>query len=190
MGDMYDEMYDYPDEYYEEQIHRERLRLRFEDPQDPSRKARESLIEAKLLKKSGFPNSAFICGAISCEVFLKDAILIPVFAGLVNSEILADGIAELAVMGKNMPNVLKAVRRILADVVDLDWSQFNFPIRPGDSSQKGFRGSLEAVRKLRNDLVHDWKQVSEEEAQYAIEVAEVLLEQVYPSMAARLLVDS
>jgi hypothetical protein len=163
-----------------EEFKDERLQSYYKDHPNVAEAPLRSLTLARQLISQS-PTAAFIFAAIAVEVGLKEALLKPVVHGLVNSESIAELIAEMVVGSTKFKQFRDLLFHVLSEYGGIDLAQYR---RPG--ALKPLWEEIQEVQKQRNRIMHRADNVEDEESQKGLSVASAVLEELFPSLIDKL----
>lgn len=160
-----------------EQFTSQRLQSFYVANPDIADRALCALEEARALKAQ-HPSAALVFAAIAIEVGLKSTLLKPILHGLVSIDSAAGLITGL-VPEQHNDDFKKVLFGILKEVGGVDLLSFKRP-----SSNQTLWEEILNTRKRRNVVIHGATQVSPAEAEQAIEIASVVIEELFPQVIA------
>jgi hypothetical protein len=138
-----------------------------------------ALEEARALK-GPHPSASLVFAAISIEVGLKTTLLKPILHGLVSIDSAAVLVTRL-VPDQHNDDFKKVLFGILKEVGGVDLLAFKRP-----SWKQSLWEEILNIRKRRNEVMHGAERVSSAEAEYALEIASAVLEDLFPQVIAAL----
>jgi hypothetical protein len=124
--------------------------------------------------------AAFLFGAIATEVGLRTTLQKPIVYGLVHAESAAGLIARI-LFARSDERLTKLMLDLLASHGGVD---LRTHARPG--SAKSIWEEISSVREKRNQVVHRAVPASAADADLAIAVSTCILDELFPSLVARL----
>jgi hypothetical protein len=127
------------------------------------------------------PCAALVFGATSTELVIKSVLLRPLISGLVHVEDLASLIVEQSTNQMGMDRFQK----VLAGIVS-EFSSFELSTLKRPSSTQTLWQEIKTVQEVRNGVVHRGETVGEEVAKQSIEIADMLLNVVFPDVLSKL----
>jgi hypothetical protein len=133
----------------------------------------DALNEARKLALN-HPSAAMVFAYAATEVCFKAALLKPIFYGLVHTESSAELLMELAIAPRQ-EGLVKTMVKILAKHGGVNLQSFK---RSG-SAQTLWK-EMKDLGERRNAIVHCCESASHTEAEQAIEVAEAMIETIFP----------
>lgn len=158
----------------------ERLQSYFLKNPDLAVKAIRMLVEARQLLEAS-PAAALVFASSAMELGLKMVLLRPVVYGLVHTDSTAGLVTDLTLAHVGMERFRNLLFRILTDHGGVDLPTLT---RPGEA--KTLWQEITEVGDERNRVLHRGEEASEEQAHRAINVAALLLENIFPALVARL----
>ena len=148
----------------------ERMASYFQNHPDLTEAAESALFEARSLLKSS-PTASLVFSRSAIQIALRDVLLKPIAYGMVHDEHGGSLMVELAIRNQQFTKLLFSVLE-------------NYGVDLKSSSLKGARNNLwteiQEISKTRNQIVHNGKKASEEQAVRSLEIARILLDEVYP----------
>jgi hypothetical protein len=139
----------------------------------------DALNEARSLALN-HPRAALVFAVAATEVCFRVALLKPIFYGLVHTESSAELLMELAIAPKE-EGLVKTMLKILAQHGGVDLCSFK---RSG--SAKTLWEEKKTLAGRRNAVVHRCEAATCNEAVQSIEVAEAMIEVIFPAVIAKL----
>jgi hypothetical protein len=136
------------------------------------------LREARELLKTSSSGSLVLASA-AVEVGLKAALLKPVIHGLVHSESMATYVTDLAAEQRDMSRFRALLFALLREASDIDLTAY---WRDGEAPSLWERFRKNASK--RNRVVHQCESCSTSEAQEAIDIATLFLDNLIPTVIA------
>jgi len=140
----------------------------------------ETLAEARKLLE-GHSTAAQVFAAIAVEVGLKVALLKPVVRGLVHSESTAEIITDLTLRHTRFDFFHQLLSEIL-----LKHGGVNLESYAREGASKGLWAEIQEVQKCRDRVVHRAESATREQAERAIAIARVILEDLFPAVVSHL----
>lgn len=137
--------------------------------------------ESKALLAAGHHAAALTFAASAIELFLKAALLRPVVYGLVHSETLA----ELVVTAALSQTGFKRYEQLLAKLF-LELAGIELKTLVCSNSSKPLLEEASKLQDVRNGVIHRGNEVSQLQAQFAIEVATQVFDKVLAEVLANL----
>jgi hypothetical protein len=138
------------------------------------------LLDEALAVREDHPRAAIVFAVASAEVCLKNAILKPLFQGLVHDDAMADAVADLAVGQLGLDRFTK----FLAQYMETVGGDLSAHRRPG--SKDLLLAELSQIRNKRNMILHRGDPADHADAALAVAVAQAiaddLLDTVLTSM--------
>lgn len=125
--------------------------------------------------------AGFIFAAIAMEVGLKESLIKPIVFGLIHSASSASLVTNLVIEHRNMDRYKGLLLQILRDHGGLDLKNYK---RSG--SNKSILEEIDNVKNKRNKIMHTAEGASHEEAALALGVASTILQQLFPSVIAKM----
>lgn len=145
-----------------------------------ARPSLEALAEARKLVE-GHTSAAQIFATVAVEIGLKVVLLKPVVHGLVHSEPAAEIIADLTLRHTRFDFFHKLLSQILSEHGGVDLQTYSRV-----TATKTLLDEIHEVQKCRDRVLHRAENASPKQAEQAIAVAEVILEELFPAVVARL----
>jgi hypothetical protein len=139
----------------------------------------DALNEARTLALN-HPSAALVFAVAAAEVCFKTALLKPIFYGLVHADSSAELLMELAIAPRDK-ELVKTMHQILTQHGGVNLHTFK---RPG--SAQTLWEEMQTTAKWRNAVVHRCAGATPEEAAQAIGVAEAMIEEIFPTVLAKL----
>lgn len=130
----------------------------------------------------GFPVAALVFAGISAELTWKTVILKPLVAGVVHVPALADEIVNRAVP---KTGGLKQLDEFLA-IVMRETAAIDFKTYKRAASSELLMTELKRIADTRNEVLHQAKGCDAGTAQFAVEVAESMLQELLPKLVSSL----
>lgn len=127
------------------------------------------------------PRVALVFGATSIELVIKNVLLRPLISGLVHSEDLASLIVE---QSTNQTGVDR-YQKLLAGIVS-EFSSFELSTLQRPNSNQTLWQEITTVQKARNGVIHRGETIEEEMATQSVEVADTLLNVIFPDVLSEL----
>lgn len=158
----------------------ERLQSFYVEHPDVALPALEALNYARSLMPT-HPCAALVFGATSTELVLKSVLLRPLISGLVHVEDLASLIVEQSTNQTGMDRFQKLLAGILSEFSSFELSTLKRP-----SSSQTLWQEIKTVQEARNGVVHRGETTGAEMAKQSIEIADMLLNVVFPSVLSKL----
>ena len=126
------------------------------------------------------PSAALVFAVAATEAGVKQTLMKPILHGLVHSDFAAGLVAEFARdhSDKRFHDLFFA---ILNEYGGIDLKSFK-----RDGSKETLWDERSKVRKLRNDVVHEAKTATAEDAVKALGIATVILRQIFPDVISNL----
>lgn len=155
----------------------ERLRSYYKEHPDLDGPAKSALNEARdLLDVSSTASLLFSRSAT--EIAIRDVLLRPVVFGMVHDESTANVISEL-VLGN------QKFKRLLFSILETNGVDLKKTTRP--NSSVNLWNEMEEIKKLRNRIIHDGIKAKHEDAVVSLELAEIIIEGVFPHLRKRIM---
>jgi len=126
------------------------------------------------------PAARLVFGTIATEVGLKATLLKPILFGLVHADSLAAFIVELIPEQRN-DKFQKVLFAILKEFGGVDLGSFR-----RDGSDKTLWQEISETHQRRNALLHRGEQVKVVDAELALQIAEIVIEKLFPDVIFRL----
>lgn len=126
------------------------------------------------------PSAALVFAATAVEVGLKVVLLKPIVYGLVHDSSAAGLITDLAV-GHGGDKYRDLLFHILSEFGGVDVGNFRRA-----SSKKALWEEIRIIQDRRNAVLHRAELASTEEAEQAVAVASVVLEELFPAVVTKL----
>ena len=158
----------------------ERLQSFYVKHPDLAVPALEALNYARTLMPT-HPRAALVFGATSTELVIKNVLLRPLISGLVHIEDLALLVVEQSTNQTGMGRFQK----LLAGIVS-EFSSFELSTLKRPSSSQTLWQEIKTVQEARNGVVHRGEAFGEEMATRSIEIADTLLNVVFPDVLSKL----
>jgi hypothetical protein len=157
----------------------ERLQSFYVENPTVAKPALLALTEARALVKA-HPSAAVVLAVTATEVGLKSTLLKPILHGLVHLDTVAAMIAELVPDQRNdkFKDVLFTILRECGGV------DLRSHTRPGGTRK--LWDEIAEIQRVRNRVVHRADQASPEEARTAVDIATVVVEQLFPTVVNNL----
>lgn len=171
------------DDNYEEAVRvftSERLQSFYVEHPDLALPAFEALNYARSLMPT-HPSAALVFGATSTELVIKNVLLRPLISGLVHVEDLASLIVEQSTNQTGMDRFQKLLAGIVSEFSSFQMSTL---MRPG--STQSLWQEIKTIQEVRNGVVHRGETVAEDMANQSIEIADMLLNVVFPDVLSKL----
>jgi hypothetical protein len=127
------------------------------------------------------PRAALVFGATSIELVIKNVLLRPLISGLVHIEDLALLVVEQSTNQTGMDRFQK----LLAGIVS-EFSSFELSTLKRPSSSQTLWQEIKTVQEARNGVVHRGETVEDGMATRSIEIAETLLNVIFPAVLSKL----
>lgn len=176
-----DQLYpEHRDQAIEEFIN-ERLRSYYLKVPDLAVDGRRAFHQARTLYKLGHLGPALVCAVTVIEVFFKSAFLRPVVYGLVHSEPLAEAVVKAALSQPGYKRYEPLLAKLYSELVGQDLNTFR---RKG--SNKTILVDASEAQTVRNRVVHEAYQPTDEEARQAIGAAAIVMVNVWRPMLSAL----
>ena len=153
----------------------ERLQSFYVEHPDLAVPALEALNYARTLMPT-YPRAALMFGATSTELVIKNVLLRPLISGSVHIEDLALLIVEQSTNQTGMDRFQKLLAGIVSEFSSFELSTLKRP----NSSQTLWQ-EIKIVQEARNGVVHRGETADEEMATRSIEIADMLLNVVFPT---------
>jgi len=144
----------------------DRLRSYYLKYPDVMRPAVLAYNEASKLHDAEYHSAALVFFVTSIELFLKSTLLKPVVYGLVHNDALADVVVQQALSQAGYERYNKLLARLMADMATIDLNEIK---REGAS--KPLLDEAHDVQKIRNEVIHQGRKCTVNEANLAREVA-------------------
>ena len=132
--------------------------------------------EARELEEN-HPSASFVFATSAIELFLKGALLKPVVYGLVHNEDLAEIITKTALGQSGFKRYLKLLSGLFLEILSIDIQSIK-----AFNSDKALLSEASEVQDKRNEIIHQGKSVSANDAKFAISVAYEVLHQIVNPM--------
>lgn len=158
----------------------ERLQSFYVEHPDVALPALKALDYARSLMPS-HACAALVFGATSTELVIKSVLLRPLISGLVHVEDLASLIVEQSTNQTGMDRFQK----LLAGIVS-QFSSFELSTLKRPSSTQTLWQEIKTVQEARNRVVHRGETVGEDIAKDSIEIADMLLNVIFPDVLSKL----
>jgi hypothetical protein len=142
--------------------------------------ALETLNYARTLMPT-HPRAALVFGATSTELVIKNLLLRPLISGLVHMEELALFVVEQSINQTGVDRFQKLLAGIVSEFSSFDLSALKRP-----SSSQTLWEEIKKVQEVRNGVIHRGETADEEMATRSIEVADTLLNVIFPAVLSRL----
>ena len=139
-----------------------------------------ALEEAKKVSSLS-PTSGLIMAAISIEIALKIGLLKPIVFGFVHSEAVAESISNTVIKQTGIDRFKALLVTLLKDISQVDIATYK---RSG--LQLSLWDERGKVQKLRNMISHKGTLSSAQDCQFAIDVAEEILNGLLPNVLSSL----
>ena len=136
----------------------------------------EILKESKLVLDAS-PSASLLLSCSSIEVSIKAGILKPIIYGLVHSEMAAEIIAETAIKQPGLDRFRDLLAKLIDDIASFDIKSFKRV-----NAAKSLWNERAEIQKIRNGIAHKAEKCTKDEAQFSIEVAEAVLQQLIPTI--------
>jgi len=144
------------------------------------RPAVDAIQEGERLSANGHHAAAVVFFVTAIEVLLKATVLKPIVHGLVHSAGLAEVIVEQALGQSGFDRYTKLLSKLYREFSDLD---INSIAREG--SKQNLLAECTGLQSIRNKVIHQGAQCSEEDAALGLLVAIAVYENiVFPVLAA------
>lgn len=158
----------------------ERLQSFYVKHPDLAVPAHQALIYARTLMPA-HPRAALVFGATSTELVIKNVLLRPLISGLVHIE----DLALLVVEQSTNQAGLDRFQKLLAGIVS-EFSSFDLSTLKRSGSNQTLWQEIKSVQEARNGVVHRGETFGEEMATRSIEIADTLLNVVFPDVLSKL----
>jgi hypothetical protein len=120
-----------------------------------------------------------LMASISCEISVKRLLLEPMVHGLISQSYAASLVSELVIGRNPVDRFSRLFLRLLAEEGGIDLLTFR---RGGNTNTNPLWEELKLIFRRRNEIAHGAEMVSRNEARHALEVAEVLLNKIFPEV--------
>jgi len=176
---------EYADEYRkegEENFINRRLASYFMQNPDMDARARKRCEDARALLDVNYDACTVLaCSAI--EVGFKTLLLKPVICGFVNSDHVADLISTAIVSSKPDDKRLRGFLNVLfRNMTSVDLDSFEF-----GGQKRGLSGHIEFIQRKRNGVVHRAESVERTDAEFALDLAKLIVERLFPLLRNQML---
>jgi hypothetical protein len=142
--------------------------------------AHGSLVYAQSLEPS-YPTAALVFAVTATELAIKAVLLKPIVFGLIHTEALASFVSDLTTQHTGMERFQTILTEILGRFGGVDLKTFQ-----RNGSTLTLWNEIVTVQKARNAVVHQGKAGDDANAPLAIAVAATLLNEIFPSVLAKL----
>ena len=154
----------------------ERLGSYYTEHPDLDGPAKSALQEARVLLDFS-STASLVFSRSATEIAIRDVLLRPVIYGMVHDESTANIISELVLGNRQFTGLLFSI--LEKHGVDLKETT-----RP--SSSDNLWKEIEEIKDLRNGIVHHGKKATREDAVVSLELAEIIIEGVFPHLRRRI----
>jgi hypothetical protein len=134
-----------------------------------------ALDEARKLKGVS-PSACLVFAHATIEIALRDAMLKPMFFGIVHDDNIGILVADMAVKNTQF-------RKVLFEIMK-DYRTDLREIKRNNSSASIWK-EMAHIREMRNKVLHRGEMASEKDAFLALEISEFIVETVFPSLQDR-----
>ncbi|MFH1479979.1 MAG: hypothetical protein ABIG67_01810 [Pseudomonadota bacterium] len=162
----------YEDEYVFEQIHNY-----YKDNPDIPKATLNYYHEAQSHFSQEYYTTAFLLTTISIEVGIKVIILKPILFSLAFDKTAGELLYDSTFKRKSVPEIPNLYYQILQDIAGFDFKNY---VRVGET--KTLWEELKKIQKLRNEVIHQAKNVSPKDALQTISIARSIHEEVIPNI--------
>lgn len=133
--------------------------------------------EAQFHFSQNYHISAFLLATISIEVGIKVIILKPILFSLAFDKTAGELLYDATFKRKSIPEIPNLYYQILQDTTGFDLKNY---VRAGEI--KTLWNELLEVQKLRNEVTHQAKIISEQDARQVLSIAQSIYEDVIPKI--------
>lgn len=155
----------------------ERLRSYYLKEPDLAVNGRRAFHQAKQLYRLGQLGPALVCAVTVIEVFFKGGFLRPVVYGLVHSDALAEAVVKAALSQPGYKRYEPLLARLYGELVGRELTSFT---RKG--SNKPILVDASEAQAVRNRVVHEGYEPTDEEARQAIGAAAIVMVNIWRPM--------
>ncbi len=127
------------------------------------------------------PSASLLLSCSSIEVSIKVGILKPIIYGFVHSEMAAEIIADTAIKQTGLDRFRDLLAKLINDVASFDIKSFK-----RNGSAKSFWNERSEIQIIRNNIAHKAVKCTAEEAQFSIDVASALFQELIPKILSAL----
>ena len=176
---------EYADEYRkegEENFIDRRLASYFMQNPDMDARARKRCDDARALLDVNYDACTVLaCSAI--EVGFKNLLLKPVFYGFVNSDHVADLVSTATVSSNREDKRLRGFITVLfRNMTSVDLDAFEL-----GGQKRALWGHIEHIQQKRNGIVHRAESVEREDAEFALALAKLIVQRLFPLLRNQML---
>lgn len=155
----------------------ERMRSYFLANRHVAQPAFVTLNDALRLRDAGFVSPSFLFAAISIEVAVKAVLLKPIVSGLVHDSATSTLIADLAIGRNGLDQLRDLLFHSLSNIAGIDLKTFRRAL-----GGEGLWTEIRSVQEIRNRVVHRAHIASAADAEAAIAIAQLVLNDVFPTV--------
>lgn len=172
MDFLYDEI---SEQYEENRIYEKIVNFYIENP-DILLPAISNLDISKELQTCGFYTSAFLHSIIAIEVCIKNCFFKPIIFSLSTDNRASELLFNLTFRLKSIPQIDKNYFEILKDVSKIDLKNVQV------DEKTVFNQEINAIQKIRNEVVHQGKEVSLQDSARSYHLAKLIIEEILPKL--------
>ncbi len=129
---------------------------------------------------SDSPSASIVLSVAAAEIALRSALLRPILYGLVHTQEMAEVVVQLLPRHGNH-EAQRLLKRILGEYGGVDLDKFM-----RDGSNLPLSKELSRIREVRNKVVHCGEKASPEDAETSLQIAALVLEELFPKVLAKL----
>lgn len=155
----------------------ERMALYYRNHPDLTTATEAAINEARSLLKFS-PTASLVFSRSAIEIALGDLLLKPIAFGMVHDENAGSLMVELAIGNQQF-------KKLLFSVLEDYGLDLKKEVRDGGANN--LSAEIQETVEIRNLILHRGEKASKEQAERSLEIAEILLNKLYPNLRKRII---